>query len=320
MLQRRIKTHFVEHEGSVRRNASTKRDELRDELREASEEWEDRKQKADVARDAYRKAYPHHVKKTHLNEPSVIDNLKSRGAASKLYQAAKEAWQAAENAASNIRRLEHNENQLEIELQKALERAPAVSKDVTESEEWLAEIHAEEEMAAVKAKVDEILAEREHYRQRLEGGKVSTEELRLRAFAEEDIKHISLPLDGIVFFRIDRFEPQTYFIVRDLRKGLYALPYDRRLEALVDGVYDITRNGKEFDVRRHVRDNTRIPMTLLEHFVKCNDNNDEAAQEAYRKHQEFWHAPRAYPAMENPDELEATAIGLLADFAEKNAR
>ena len=162
MLQRRIKTHFVDHEGSIRRNASTKRDELRDELRDASEEWEDRKQKADVARDAYRKAYPHHVKKIHLNEPSVIENLKSRGAASKLYQAAKEAWQAAENAASNIRRLEHNENQLEIELEKALERAPAVSKDVTESEEWLAEIHAEEEMAAVKAKVDEILAEREH--------------------------------------------------------------------------------------------------------------------------------------------------------------
>jgi predicted GNAT family acetyltransferase len=318
MLQRRIKTHFVEHESSIRRNASNKRDELREELNEAQAEWEALKATADAAREAYRKAYPHHVKKMHLDEPSVLENLRSRGAASKLYQTAKDAWHAAETATSNIRRLEHNENQLDIELKKAIERAPVVSKEVTESEEWLAEIHAEEELANVKAKVDEIDAERESYARRLSAGTVPPDELRLRTFAETDIKHIALPIDGIIFYRIDTFGPKAYFIVRDLRKQLYALPYDRRLEPILGGVYDITRSGKEFEVRRHARQNTRIPLTVLEHFQKCSDN-PEAAQDAYRQHQEFLSEKRAFATLEEYDDIEVAAMAAFLAFVAKEA-
>jgi hypothetical protein len=318
MLQRRIKTHFVEHESSIRRNASNKRDELREELDEAQASWEDLKAAADAAREAYRKAYPQHVKKMHLDEPSVLENLRSRGAASKLYQAAKDAWHAAETATSNIRRLEHNETQLEIELERALERAPIVSKEVTESPEWLAEIHAEEELASVKAKVDEIDAERASYARRLSAGEVPPDELRLRAFGEADIKHFHLPIDGMTFLRIDAFGPKAYFIVRDIRKQLYDLPYDRRLEPLLGGVYDITRSGKEFEVRRSMRQNTRVPLTVLEHFQKCVDD-PEAAQEAYRAQQEFVSEKRSFATLEERDEIEATAIDLLAEFAAKSA-
>jgi hypothetical protein len=315
MLQRRIKTHGVEHESSIRRNASTKRDELRDELDEANAEWTRRKEAADVAREAYRKAYPHHVKKTRLAQPSVLENVRSMGAANKLYHAAEEAWRAAESAASNIRRIEHNESQLEIELKKALERAPVLSKEVTESEEWLAEIHAEEELAVVKAKIDEIAAEREGYADRLAAGKVTPDELRLRAFAVEDVKHVSLPISGMMFYRVDQFGPNAYFIVRDLRKQLYALPYDGRLEKLLGGVYDISRAGKEFSVQPAMRDNGRAPLSLLDHFVKCSENA-EAAQEAYNQHQEFIAQRRDFPTTSEGDEAEATAIRLLAEFAE----
>ena len=314
MLDRRIKAFFVEHESSIRQNAYAKRDELRDELNEANVEWERRKEAAEVARETYQKAYPQHVKKTRLVEPSAIENLRSLGAANKLYHAAQEAWRAAENATSNIRRIEHNENQLDIELKKALERAPIVSKEVTESEKWLAEIHAEEELATVKAKVDEINAEREVYAKRLAAGTVSDEERRLRAFAEQDIKHIQLPLDGIIFYRIDQFGPNAYFIIRDLRKQLYALPYDRRLEALLGGVYDIVGTGKEYKVRKSTRDNGRTPYSLLDHFVKCSDN-EEAAQEASRRHQEWMKQSRMYSTMIECDEVEATVIQLLADVA-----
>ena len=124
MLDRRKKAFFVEHESSVRRNASTKRDELGEQLEEAQAEWDRRKAVADQTREAYRAAYPQHVKKLRLVEPSGLENLRSMGAANKLYRAAEEAWRACEQATSTIRKLEHNESQLDVELEKALERAP----------------------------------------------------------------------------------------------------------------------------------------------------------------------------------------------------
>ena len=101
MLERRVKDFASEHDNSVRRNASAKRDELRDELEEANTEWSRRNEAFEAAREEYRKLYPDHVKKTRLVEPSGIENMKSLGKAKKLYTAAQEAWRAAENAASN---------------------------------------------------------------------------------------------------------------------------------------------------------------------------------------------------------------------------
>jgi hypothetical protein len=42
MIERRIKDFASEHDNSVRRNASAKRDELHEELEEANAEWERR--------------------------------------------------------------------------------------------------------------------------------------------------------------------------------------------------------------------------------------------------------------------------------------
>ncbi len=316
MIARRIKDFYVEHESSVRRNASAKRDELREETEEANAEYERCREAAETTREAYRKAYPQHVKKMRLEEPSVIENMKSMGAATKLYKAAQDAWRAAENATSNIRRLEHNDTQLDVELTKALERAPIVSKEVTESEKWLNEIHQDEELAAVKAKVDEIDAEREAYAARLAAGRVSNEELRLRAFGEEDVKKFTLPVSGVAFHRIDQFGPDAYFILRDTRKQLFALPYDRRLETILDGVYDFTRTGTEFELRKAQQPNSPLPLTLLEYFKKSTDN-EEAAQEAYRQHQEFAKEKRMLATLpvNEFDEAEVKAIELFAKFA-----
>jgi hypothetical protein len=319
MLERRIKTHFTDHENSIRRNASAKRDELRDELNEAQAEWNARNTVSEAARESYRAVYPLYVKKTRLIEPSAIDNMRSLGKAKKLYHAAAEAWRAAEHAAGEIRRIEHNEAQLEIELAKALERAPQTSKDVTTSGTWLNEIHAEEDMGEAKTKSDAVTAERDAYAKRLAAGTVSANELRLRAFALEDIKHVTPAFEALMFLRIDQFGESAYFVLRDLRKRLFALPYDRRLEPLLDGVYDIVKNDKEFEVRRAKRDNTPIGLTLLEHFTKCSENA-EAAQGAYRDHQEFAKAKRAIATMIEVDEVEAAVIELLAAVAAEKTR
>jgi hypothetical protein len=321
MLERRVKDFASDLGNSVRRNASTKRDELGEELEEANAEWNRRTEAAETAREAYRKVYPLHVKKTRLVEPSGMENLRSLGAANKLYHAAQEAWRAAENAASNIRRIEHNENQVDIELEKALERSPQVVKEVTESEKWLAEIHADEELGSVKAKVDEIVAERESYATRLAAGKVSNEELRLRTFGEEDVKKFQLPMSQIMFLRIEQYGPDAYLIMRDTRKQLFALPYDRRLEPILDGIFDFTRAGKEFELRKSLQNNSPMPYTLLDHFKKCSEN-DEAAQEAYRQHQEFVREKRmlATVPVNEFDAVETTAIDLLAKFAAEKSQ
>jgi hypothetical protein len=321
MIQRRIKDFASEHDSSVRRNASAKRDELREQLDEANEEWTQRTEAYEIAREAYRKAYPHHVKKLHMNEPSALENMRSLGAASKLYNVAKEAWRAAEHAASEIRRIEHNEPQVDVELQRAIEREPEVVKEVTTSEKWLAEIHQDEELASVKAKVEEILAEREAYAARLAAGKVSNEELRLRAFGEGDVKKFSMPVSGVMFYRIDQFGPDAYLILRDTRSQLYALPYDRRLQNLFDGVYDFTRTGTEFELRRATQPNSPLPLSLREHFKKCSAN-DEAAEEAYTQHQEFVREKRTLEttAVNETDEMEVKAIELLAKFAAEKSQ
>jgi hypothetical protein len=317
MLDRRIRSFFVEHESSIRRNASEKRDELRDQLREAGDEWERRKAVAESTRESYRAQFPQHVRRTRIVPPSLVENVRSLGAANKLYGAAQEAWLAAEEASSKIRKLEHNEEQLDVELKKALERSPTVAKEITESEKWLAEIHAEEDLASAKARVDEIAAERRAYRARLDAGEVTEEEQRLRAFGERDIKDFAMPLDGILFFGAEQFGSRAYYLVRDLRKQLYALPYDRRLEPLFGGVYDIVSTGKEFQARKHLRHDTRLPFSALEHFQKCCEG-DEAAQEAYREYQERVKQPRSFAAGAEHNETEAAAIALLADFVAKS--
>lgn len=314
MLDRRIKTFAMEHENSIRRNASTKRDELREQLDAANAEYERARAVADAARDAYGAVYPEHVKKLRLVEPSVVENMRSLGGAGKLYHAAQEAWLAAERATSDVRRIEHNEEQLEIELKKALERAPEVSKDVTESERWLTEIHAEEELASARAKVAEIDAERAAFAKRVAAGAVPPDELRLRAFAEADIKRAALPLEAVMFYRIEQFGPSAYFILRDKRKQLYALPYDRRLETKLDAVFDIVQVGERIDVRRSVRENTRLQMTVTDHFIACNDKQETAAQTEQLEHRRFVADKRMLSSMTNVDESDAKIIEALIAF------
>jgi hypothetical protein len=319
MLERRIKTFAMEHESSIRRNASAKRDELREQLDAANEAYEKAHEAAEAARAAYGAVYPDHVKKLRLVEPSMVENMRSLGAAGKLYKAAQDAWLEAERATSDVRRIEHNEEQLEIELKKAIERSPQVAKDVTESEKWLAEIHAEEDLASARAKVDEIDAEREAFAKRLAAGSVPPEELRLRTFAEADVKRPALPLEAVMFYRLEQFGPSAYFILRDKRKQLFALPYDRRLESKLDAVYDVVQAGDKIDVRRSVRENTRLQLTVTDHFIACNEGQDTAAQLELRDHRKFVSEKRMLPPTAPVDEGEAKIVEALIAFGSERA-
>ena len=320
MLERRIKECFEEHENSIRRNSRDKSRELRAEVDAAQTEFERLKIASDAAREAYRAKYPHKVKKSRLGRPSAVDNVRGLGNAGKLYRAAVEAWRAAENAASEVRRVEHNREKLEAEMQKALERAPAISKDVTTSEKWLNEIHQDEDLAELKAKVEALLAERIAYTERVASGRVSVEELRLRCFAEQNIKRVQTPVNGAMFFRFEQFGNDAFFILRDTAKQLWALSYDKRLEPIIDGIYDFVSANNEIEVRRSTKEHSAIPMSLLDHFVSCSDRNDAAAQEAYGDYQRLLKQPRKFTTREAFDDTEAQIIERLARIAADKLR
>ena len=93
------------------------------------------------------------------------------------------------------------------------------------------------------------------------------------------------------------------------------------MENLLDGVFDFVRSGKEFELRKSLQNNSPLPLTLLEHFRKCSDN-DEAAQEAYRAHQDFIREQRTLETtpVNETDEMEFTAIELFAKFAAEKAQ
>ncbi len=314
MIERRKKTFATEHLASIRRNASSKRDDLREALDVAQAELEKAEEIALTTREAYRAAYPHHVKRTRLVEPTGVENLRSFGAANKLYRAAHAAWLAASHATSAIRKIEHNEAQLEVELQKALDHAPAIIADVVTSEKWLAEIHQEEELANVRAKVDEIEAERTSYAERLEAGLVQPPELRARTFARLGIKHAELSMKAVVFLRIDRFEDGAYFILRDMRKNLFALPYDRRLESLLGGIYDVNKLRDNAEVKPSLRDDGGTPVSLADHFT-ANTDTPEAAAQAAIAHRRFIAETRTLATVVDPDALESTIIEAFAIHA-----
>jgi hypothetical protein len=70
-------------------------------------------------------------------------------------------------------------------------------------------------------------------------------------------------------------------------------------------------------VSAHVRRNSRDPFSMLDHFLVCNDGDEEKAKEALAQQQTWAKARRTIAAATECDEGETNAIALLAEFATK---
>ncbi len=117
-----------------------------------------------------------------------------------------------------------------------------------------------------------------------------------------------------MFYRLDVFGQLAYYILRDLKQRLYALPYDPRLDAIADGVFDIYRVGDGWDVRLRVQDD-KLPFTILHHFIACH-GGEVAGKEAYRQ-QRAWMRSRPAARLTAADHSEETQVrDLLMAFAE----
>jgi hypothetical protein len=274
-----------------------------------------RTEAAQKAMAAYRLRYPNRMQKGRPVKPSFVEWLTSFGRATRLYRDVTEANSAVIEAQTNQRRVAHKLEVIDSELTRALAAAEDKAKQTTASEEWLADLHRDRAMADLKARVDAIEHERDSYAKRLEAGRVSDDEKRDRTFAEQDIHAVELPLTGVMFYRVDAFGSLVYLILRDLEKHLFALPYDPRLESIIDGVFDIYRVADSYDVRQRIHAESKLPFTILDHFYNCNDRQDIVARAAYREQRGWMKAERSYRATPCSMDLERDIIKLLAEFA-----
>jgi hypothetical protein len=315
-LDRRIKAYHAEAEAEVRRAFAQKREQIIAELKASELMIESRQKAASDAAAAYRTRYPARLVKGRPVRPSFLESLLSFGKASRLYNRVVEANSEVIEAQSNQRRLAHKDEELDNELGRAMNATMEKAKATTASPEWLAEVHRDRAMADLKKRVDEIQAERANYARRLEQNRVSDEEMRDRTFAEQGIEPVDVPLTGIMFYRVLAFGDLAYYVLRDLEKRFFALPYDPRLESIIDGVFDVYRVADGLDVRQRVHSETKVPFTPLDHFFVCCDKQDIVARAAYREQRVWIKENRGLPPTPAPSQMDRDIIKLLADFSE----
>jgi hypothetical protein len=314
-LDRRIKAYFSDQEAEVRRIFAAKREALTAELAASDLLVAGRVEEVQKALAAYRTRYPKRIVKGRATRPSFLESLFSFGRASGLYRAVTDANSAVIEAQTQQRRVADKNEQLDNELNKAVAAAAEKAKLTTASQEWINEVHSDRAMGDLKKRADAVKAEREAFAKRLEAGQVPDEELRDRSFAEDGVHPVDIPLNGMMFYRVESYGKLNYFILRDLEKRLYALPYDPRLEPIVDGVFDIYRIADTFEVKQRVVADSQLPFTILNHFFTCNNEDEVLARAAYRDQRAAMKNPRAFRATPPAEGVERDVVTLLAEFA-----
>jgi hypothetical protein len=298
----------------TRAGFNKKRDAIRAEIAVAALLLEERRLKAEKALHQYAARYPHRLDKNKPLKPSIWESLLSFGSAGRMFNRTVMTAKDAVEAQSLRRRKEHDEEDLEQQLKRALYLQEDSIKKKLESPEGQTSFHQRPGVAVLYKRVEEIKVERARYAQRLEKGDVPPQEQRDREFAERKIMLIEAPFAGLTIVRVARYGSLTYFILRDLERKLYHLAYDPRLEPLIDNVLDVYRLADSYEVRLAKGLDGR-PMAVADHYAK-HFKDEEVARSEYRRARTALRAPRTdVPPMTFVDPNEAQLLELLATFA-----
>jgi hypothetical protein len=301
-------------ESRTRNSFAKKRDAIRAEIAVAASILDERKLKAEKAFKAYANRYPHRVDRNKPMKPSVWEALFSFGMAGRMFNRAVTSTAEAIAAQSLRRRKEHDEEELEQQLKRALYLQEDAIKKKLEGPEGVAAFHARPGVAILHKRVEEIKLERARYAQRLEKGEVPPNEQRDREFAERKILQLESPFTGVTVVRVTRYGNLTYFILRDLERKLYHLAYDPRLEPLIENVFDVYRLADSFETKL-TRGNDGRPMTVTDHYA-TNYKDEEVARSEYRRTRTALRTPRTdLPPMAFIEPPEQQLVDLLAQFA-----
>ncbi len=291
-----------------------KREVIRAEIAVAQSLLEERKIKAEKALKAYAGRYPHRIERNKPVRPGFWEQLFSLGGAGRMYNKAVETAADALQAQSLRRRKEHDEEELEQQLKRALYLQEDAIKKKFESPEGIEAFHGRPGVAVLWKRYQEIKAERANYADRLEKGMVPAEEQRDREFAERKVVQLEVPFSGVTIVRIVRYGPMMYFLFRDLERKLYHLAYDHRLEPLIDNVLDVYRLADAYEVRLSRGADGR-PMSVADHYATVF-KDEEIARLEHRKARTALRSLRTeLPPILAIDAAESQLIELLANFA-----
>ena len=209
-------------EGRTRATFDKKRSAIRAEIAVAASLLEERRIKAEKALAAYAKRYPHRIDRNKPVKPGFWENLFSLGSAGRAFNRAVQTAADAVQAQSLRRRKEHDEEELEQQLKRALYLQEDAIKKKLESPDGITAFHARPGVAVLHKRVEEIKAERAQYAARLEKGAVPPQEQRDREFAERKISQLEVPFAGLAIVRVARYGPLS--LLHPARPRTQALP------------------------------------------------------------------------------------------------
>jgi hypothetical protein len=301
-------------ESRTRNSFNKKRDAIRAEIAVAASLLDERRMKAEKAFKQYATRYPHRVDRNKPLKPSIWESLLSLGTAGRMFNRAITTAADAIAAQTLRRRKEHDEEELEQQLKRALYLQEDSIKKKLEGAEGIAAFHARPGVAVLHKRVEEIKVERARYAQRLEKGEIPPPEQRDREFAERKIAQLEAPFVGLTIVRVARYGNLSYFLLRDLERKIYHLSYDPRLEPLVENVIDVYRLADSFEAKLSRGPDGR-PMAVADHYA-ANFKDEEVARSEYRRARTALRAPRTDLApMTFTEPAEQQLVDLLATFA-----
>jgi hypothetical protein len=301
-------------ESRTRNSFNKKRDAIRAEIAVAASLLDERRIKAEKAFKIYAQRYPHRVDRNKPVKPSLWESLLSFGSAGRMYNRAVMTAADAIAAQTLRRRKEHDEEELEQQLKRALYLQEDAIKKKLEGAEGLAAFHARPGVGVLFKRVEEIKVERARYAQRLEKGEVPPAEQRDREFAERKISQLEAPFAGMTIVRVARYGALSYFLLRDLERKVYHLAYDPRLEPLIENVVDVYRIADSFEAKLSRGADGR-PLAVADHYA-ANFKDEEVARSEYRRARTALRATRAdVPPMTFVEPAEQQLVDLLATFA-----
>jgi peptidyl-tRNA hydrolase len=267
-------------ESVVRASYTRKRAAALAEIAAASAALEERRKIAEEAVLAYREAFPRRVRGSQIERPGFFEAIFSFGRAGRLYNEASRAAQAVVAALETYRRRQRADEDLEGWLRRSLHRISLEIKAQAETQEWLDKFHATPEVAELWRRVQAIRAERDAYARRLAAGGVSPLEQRTRFFGENKIVPLRVPFEGVMIDRIVTFGNLSCWIFLDLKGAKFWLPYDRRIDNLIDAVFDGYRVVDELKSKFSSADGRRLGP--VDHFMRRFGDEAEA-RDAWRK-------------------------------------
>jgi hypothetical protein len=254
-------------ESAVRASYTRKRAGVLAEIAAAANALEERKKIAERNLKGYAESYPRHVRGNQIERPGFFEWLFSFGGASRLYNSAARSSQDVVNAQATYRRRQRWEEELENWLRRSIHRVTVELKERAGSQEWLDKFHSRPEVADLWRRVQGIREDREAYGQRLATGDVSPIEQRDRYIGENKITPLRPPFDGMMIDDIMNFGDISIWLFQDLQTNRYWLPYDRRLENLIDSVFDTYRLVDDLKAKFNRSDDGRR-FTPLDHYLR----------------------------------------------------